>query len=64
MGSLGERRGVARRGGLEGEEELEAEVRIELELELDLELELGLPVAARVELKEAVHKLFMKQAHN
>ena len=45
MGMRGERQGVARRSGLEGEEELEVEVGVEVELELELELEPGLPTA-------------------
>ena len=56
VGMRGERRGVARRSGLEGEEELEVEVGVELELELELELEPGLPAAAPVDVVEAVHK--------
>ena len=46
----GDRRGVARRSGLEsgfeGEEELEVEVGLELELELQLEVELELELTA------------------
>ena len=41
MGRRGERRGVARRSGLEGAEELEVEVGVELELELELEQSFG-----------------------
>ena len=58
MGRRGERRGVARRSGLEGAEELEVEVGVELELELELELVLGLPAAAPVDVGEVVHKSF------
>ena len=47
-----ERRGVARRSGLEsaleGGEDLEVEEVVELEFELELELELGLPAAGPV----------------
>ena len=66
MGRRGERRGVARRSGLEGAEELEMEVGVELalELELELELELGLPTAASVDVGEAVHKSFIKPVHH
>ena len=56
MGRRGERQGVARRSGLGGEEEVEVEVGVKLELQLELELELGHPVAALVDVGEAVHK--------
>ena len=63
MGRRGERRGVARRSGLEGLEELEVEVGVEVEVELELELQLGLPAAAPLDMGEAVHKSFIKPVH-
>ena len=66
MGMRGERRGVARRSGLESELEGEVgeELELELELELALELELGLLVAAPVGVLEVVHDSFIKPVHN
>ena len=63
MGRRGEGRGVARRSGLEGEEELEVEVGLKLGLELELKVELGLPATARVDVGEIVRKSFIKTVH-
>ena len=42
------------------------DVGVELELELEPELELGLwlPAAAPVDVRDAVHKSFVKRVHN
>ena len=61
----GERRGDG--GGLEEAEELQVEVEVEVELE-DAdeaeELSHGLPVAAPVDMEEAVHNSSINAVHN
>ena len=59
-----EGRGVARRSGLEGDEELEVEVGVELELQIEVELQPGLPATTPNNVVQDVRKSVIKLVHN